>query len=402
MILSINAVPYGSTGKIIVGIANLCAREGLQNIVATGYSNHPIKELSENNIKIGNVVDKYIHLAFGRLTGCQGCYSHIMTERFLKKIEKINPDIIHLHNLHGWFLNCPMIFDYIKRHRIRVILTLHDCWSFTGRCPYFIMAKCDKWKTGCGDCPYPKDSYPPALVDKTAKMWHLKKQWFTGIEDMTVVTPSQWLANLVKESFLKDYTVKVINNGIDLSVFKPAESDFRQKHGIGDRYLLLGVADSWGARKGLDVFVELSKRLDPKKYQIVLVGTNDNVDKQLPDNIISVHRTNNQQELAEIYSVADLFVNPTREEVLGLVNIESLACGTPVVTFNSGGSPECIDETCGVVVECDDINAMEYEIIRIAKDKPFTLEKCLRRAKQFDQNERFKEYIELYKNKGEN
>lgn len=401
MIVSINAVPYGSTGKIMIGIANLCIQEGIENVVATGYSNHPIKELPETNIQIGNIVDKYNHLAVGRLTGCQGCYSKRATEHFLKKIEKVNPDIIHLHNLHGWFINCSLLFDYIKHHHIQVIWTLHDCWSFTGRCPHFIMAQCDNWKTGCGNCPYPKSSYPPALVDKTAKMWKLKKKCFTGIENMTIVTPSQWLANLVKESFLKEYPVKVINNGIDLSIFKPTESDFRQKHGIGSKAMLLGVADSWGIRKGLDVFIELSKRFDPKKFQIVLVGTNNDVEKQLPDNIISIHRTQNQHELAEIYTTADLFINPTREEVLGLVNIEALACGTPVVTFNSGGSPECVDETCGSVVACNDIDALEKEILRITEEKPFTLKNCLCRAEQFDQNERFKEYINLYQNKGE-
>ena len=218
---------------------------------------------------------------------------------------------------------------------------------------------------------------------------------------MTIATPSQWLADLVKKSFLKDYPVKVINNGIDLSVFKPTESDFRQKNGIGDKYMLLGVADGWGARKGLDVFVELSKRLNPAKYQILLVGTNDSVDKQLPDNIISVHRTQNQKELVEIYTAADLFVNPTREENYPTVNMESIACGTPVLTFRTGGSPEILDETCGSAVVCDDIDALELEITRIAEEKPFTMENCLIRAKQFDKNERFKEYIGLYQNKGE-
>ncbi len=298
-------------------------------------------------------------------------------------------------------MNLPMLFDYIKRHHVHVIWTLHDCWPFTGRCPYFDIAKCDKWKKGCGNCPYPKDSYPPSLVDKTAKMWKLKKKWFTEVKNMTIITPSQWLADNVKESFLKDYPVKVINNGINISVFKPTESGFKQEYGIGNKYMLLGVADSWGVRKGLDVFVELSKRLDSTKYQIVLVGTNDSVDKQLPDNIISVHRTQNQKELAEIYTSADLFVNPTREENYPTVNMESIACGTPVLTFRTGGSSEIMDETCGAVVDCNDIDALESEIIRIAEEKPFTLEKCLRRAKQFDQNERFMEYIDLYQNEGE-
>ena len=229
-------------------------------------------------------------------------------------------------------------------------------------------------------------------------MYRLKKKWFTGVKDMTIVTPSQWLAELAKQSFLKDYPVKVINNGIDLSVFKPTESDFRKKYGIPEnKYLLLGVAFDWGVRKGLDVFIELFKRLPQEQFQIILVGTNKNIDKRLPKGIISIHRTQNQTELAEIYTAADVFINPTREEVLGLVNIESLACGTPVITFDTGGSPECIDETCGAVVPCGDVNALEKEILRVCKQKIYTREDCIKRAKAFDQNEKYEEYVSLYK-----
>jgi glycosyltransferase involved in cell wall biosynthesis len=227
-------------------------------------------------------------------------------------------------------------------------------------------------------------------------MWNLKRRWFTGIENMTIVTPSQWLADLVKQSYLKNYPVNVINNGIDLAVFKPTESDFRNRHGLVGKKVVLGVAFGWGERKGLDVFVELSKRL-PEDYRIVLVGTNSILDESLPADIVSIHKTQNQTELAEIYTAADVFANPTREEVLGLVNVESLACGTPVVTFKTGGSPECIDETCGSVVPCDDIDAMEKEIRRICEETPYSKDACLVRAQSFDMNERFEEYVKLYK-----
>lgn len=400
VLVSINLGNCSSTGNIMRGISSLAEQDGY-----TAYQAYPAGRISGPIIKRDIVISSFIfsklNQILGRITGYNGCFATITTLRFLHKLEKLKPSIIHLHNLHNCYINIPMLFRYVKKHYVQVIWTLHDCWSFTGRCPHFTMAQCNKWKTGCANCPYPKESYPQVLVDKTAKMWKLKKEWFNGVEDMTIVTPSQWLADLVKESFLKDYPVKVINNGIDLSVFKPTESDFRQKHEIDDKYMLLGVADSWGERKGLDVFIELSKRLDSTKYQIVLVGTNESVDKQLPDNIISVHRTQNQQELAEIYTAADLFVNPTREENYPTVNMESIACGTPVMTFKTGGSAEIPDETCGVVVDCDDINTLESEIIRIAAEKPFTEENCLHRAKQFDQNERFKDYIGLYK-KGEN
>ena len=213
---------------------------------------------------------------------------------------------------------------------------------------------------------------------------------------MTIIAPSQWLADLVKQSFLKDYPVKVIHNGIDLSVFQPTPSNFREKHNISDgKFLLLGVAFGWGKKKGLDVFVELSKRLDPQKYQIVLVGTDDTVDKQLPGNVISIHRTQNQKELAEIYTAADLFVNPTREENYPTVNMESIACGIPVLTFRTGGSPEILDEATGSVVDCEDVDAMEQEIVRVCQTRPFAESDCLQRAKTFDKMARFREYLDL-------
>ena len=212
---------------------------------------------------------------------------------------------------------------------------------------------------------------------------------------MTLVTPSEWLAGLVKQSFLKDYSVQVINNGIDLSVFKPTESNFREKYNCEGKKVLLGVAFDWGERKGLDVFIHLAKWLDDS-YQIVLVGTDDNTDEMLPDNMISIHKTQNQRELAEIYTAADLFVNPTREDNFPTVNIEALACGTPVLTFRTGGSPEMLDETCGAVVECDDVAAMEREIIRLTNEQSLCEKNCLTRAKSFDGSKCFEKYIELY------
>lgn len=274
--------------------------------------------------------------------------------------------------------------------------TLHDCWSFTGQCPHFTMEKCDKWRSGCGGCSQIR-SYPDAFVDRTRFMWRKKQSWFTGVPQMTLVTPSQWLAGLVKQSFLREYPVEVIPNGIDLSVFKPRISSFRERYHISaSKNILLGVAFGWGERKGLDVFLELAKRLDGAKYQIVLVGTDDSVDKQLPESILSIHRTENQQQLVEIYTAADLFVNPTREENYPTVNMESIACGTPVLTFRTGGSPEIVSPDTGSVVDCDDVDSLEKEIVRICQTKPYTEEQCLNRAAEFDQFRRFKEYIRLY------
>ena len=323
-----------------------------------------------------------------------GCFSALATKKLLKRLDAFQPDVIHLHNLHGWFVRLPSLFAYIKERNIPVVWTLHDCWALTGQCPHFTAVSCGKWKTGCHHCPQYRE-YPQSYVDRSRTMWKKKKAWFSGVERMTVVTPSRWLAGLVKESYLKDYPVQVIHNGIDLSVFRPTPGTFRIDHGCEDKFLLLGVSYAWNQKKGLDVFAELARRLGAE-YQIVLVGTDEATEKQLPGNIISVRRTQSQRELAELYTAADLFVNPTREEVLGLVNVEALACGTPVITFRTGGSPEIPDETCGSVVNCGDLDAMEREIRRIREERPYPGAACRKRAEAFDMRQRFEEYVRLY------
>ena len=391
----LNSVPYGSTGKIAYEITKSAINQDNMVLLFFGYSSHPLSEIKMSRAFIGSKISKITHMILSNVFGLNGCFSFFLTLKFLVMLDRFEPDIIHLHNLHGWYINLPMLFKYIKRHNIKTVWTLHDCWSFTGHCPYFDIVGCNKWKTGCYGCPQYKE-YPKSLFDNSKYMYRLKKKWFTGVKNMTIVTPSEWLAGLVKESYLKDYPVKVINNGIDLNVFKPTESDFRKKYALENKYIVLGVAFGWGRRKGLDVFVELARRLDKEKYKVVLVGTDDNVDKLLPENIISIHRTQNQTELAKIYSAADVFANPTREENYPTVNMEALACGTPVVTFNTGGSPEILDETCGAAVVKNDIDAMYNEIIRICEARPYSLEACIKKAKDFDKNEKFGEYIRLY------
>lgn len=394
-IVEINMMNYGSTGKIMLQIAD-CAREQGHDVwVAYPDSRDSMKKHVENSILIGNRFTRVFHINFARITGYNGCLSISSTVNLIRKLKKINPDVIHLHNLHNCYINLPMLFNFIKKNNIRTIWTLHDCWSFTGQCPHFTIAKCDKWKTGCHNCNTYRE-YPSSYVDRTKTMWNLKKKWFTGVKNMTIVTPSKWLGNLVKESYFKDYPVKVINNGIDLSVFKPTESDFKNRYNCQDKFIILGVANAWDYKKGLDVFIELSKRLDNNKYQIVLVGTDDTVDKQLPENIISVHRTQNQAELAEIYTVAGVLINPTREDTFPTVNIEALACGTPVFTFNVGGSPEILDKTCGMVFDVDDVDSLEREIDHIASEKIFDDALCVARAQKYNCSERFCDYVDLY------
>jgi len=393
-ILQINTINYyGSTGKIAQQIRNEAINRGYRCVVAHRYNEDNI-EYDEDSVQISSWWDCHVHNRLSTLTWLQGCFSAYKTRKFLKKVKEYNPDIIHLHNLHGSYINHKMLFNYLKKYNGKVVWTLHDCWAFTGYCPYFSYKKCDKWRDGCYACPLHKDS-KNIVFDTSGFMWKRKKEWFTGVKNLTIVTPSKWLAELTKQSFLKGYPVKVINNGIDLSVFKPTESDFRKKHNVENKFIVLGVAFDWGVRKGLDVFVNLAKMLDDR-FQIVLVGTNEETDKQLPENIISIHRTQNQQELAEIYTAADVFANPTREDNFPTVNMEALACGTPVVTFNTGGSPESISEKSGTVVDCEDTVAMKKTIIEICLNKVYNKNQCINRAGDFDKDKAYAEYVDLY------
>ena len=388
-VVQINATcGVGSTGKICVGISELMSANNIENYIlfSSRTNGYPL------GISCSSAPYLKVQALKARIQGNYGFNSIKATRKMIRELERLEPDIVHLHNIHGHDCNLELLFSYFRERKTKLIWTFHDCWAFTAYCPHFTMMKCGKWRTQCSGCiQYREFSW---FFDRSSTLFQKKKKLFSGL-DLTIVTPSQWLAGLVKESFLEAYPVKVVNNGINLEVFKPNQSDFRTRYALEGKKLLLGVSFEWGIRKGLDVFLELARCL-PEDYRIILVGTDENVDKLLPENIISIHRTQNQRELAEIYCAADLFVNPTREENYPTVNMESLACGTPVLTFRTGGSPEIIDESCGSVVACDDLDAMEKEILRICEELPYTKKDCLKRAVYFDQNERFKEYFELY------
>lgn len=394
-IIQINGSAGGCTGRIANQILSLAEKEGYSKYIFVPNIINQRRYNLKHKRYIGTMFEAklhyYLHLYFGK----NETRSKWATKRFIKRLQKLKPEIIHLHNLHDYYINIKILFDYIKKNNIKTIWTLHDCWSFTGQCPHFQIANCEKWKTGCFNCPQIHE-YPASRVDKTKEMWLLKKECFTGVKDLTIITPSQWLADIVKQSFLNDYIIKVINNGIDLTVFKPLKSDFKKIYNVKNKYILLGVAGCWGVKKGLDIFIELSKRLRDE-YQVVLVGTDDEIKKQLPKNIIAINRTENQHQLAEIYTAADVFINPTREEVFGMVNVEALACGTPVIMFDTGGSPEIIDQTCGIIVPRDNIDVMIEKLYYII-DNPIPTDFCIKRAKLFSENEKFKEYIKVYKN----
>lgn len=386
-IVEINAVPYGSTGNIARNIADICKPLG-ETYFAYSWTKKRKSNVKNDEILIGTFLGKSIHIVLSRITGWELNFSFFDTLFFIKKLKKIKPDVIHLHNIHCWYLNIPLLFKYIKKNNIKVIWTLHDCWSFTGHCPHFDGIGCCKWKKGCFNCPLYK-YYPESLFDNSKKMYEFKKKWFTYLDDVTLVTPSKWLANLTRSSYLNKYPVEVINNGIDLNVFKSLKSDFRKKHHLENKIILLGVSFIWKKEKGLDYFIKLANDL-PDNYQIVLVGTDDNIDKILPKNILSIHKTDSQKELAELYSTSDLFINPTLEDNYPTVNMESIACGTPVITFNTGGSPESM-MNFGYVVEKDNYKELKNKILNYKNIKNNLDKKCI------DKNVKFKEYYQLLK-----
>ncbi len=317
----------------------------------------------------------------------------------VEKIQEIKPDIIHLHNLHGYYLNIEILFHYLATAGIPVVWTLHDCWPMTGHCAHFSFIGCDKWKTLCEHCPQ-KKGYPASyLMDRSLKNYQLKKKLFTSVPQMTLVPVSNWLANIVKESFLKIYPIKTIYNGVDTTVFTPCSTTkIREKYKIPtNTFVILGIASIWSERKGLKDFIRLSESLKENEM-IILVGLTDKQINILPRNILGISRTENIHELAELYSLTDVFVNPTWEDNFPTTNIEALACGTPVITYQTGGSPEALTPETGFVVEQGDLAGIRDAIDSIkSKGKSFYAESCRERAvRMFNKNERYAEYLELY------
>lgn len=389
-VLQVNSVcGSGSTGNICVGINKEINK-------VSGYDGRIVyfwgKDCSEG-IKLSNEIYEKSQALLSRLTGKYGFVSHLNSKKVIKYIESFKPDIVHLHNVHDHTLNIEMLLQYLAENKIKVVWTFHDCWAFTAYCAYFSFKECYKWKKECKNCSeFHKYSW---FFDQSNYLYNSKKELLENL-DLHIVTPSNWLKELVQDSYLNKKDIQVIYNGIDLNVFKPTFSDFRKKYNIENKFMLLGVAFDWNFKKGIDIFIKLANLLDDS-YQIVLVGTNNKIDKMLPKNVISIHRTNDISELAEIYTAADLFVNPTREEVLGMVNIESLACGTPVIMFNTGGAPECINNDCGVVLKNNNVDDLLEGIIKIKNGRGFSSNQCIDYATQFDQKVKYNSYLELYR-----
>lgn len=355
-IVQINSVcGVGSTGRIVTDIYHELKKRG---DICNVFYGRGIARSCDDAIKISNDFDFYKHVLSTRIFDNHAFCSSDRTRLAIKKIDELKPDVIHLHNIHGYYINVELLFEYLKvNKKIKVVWTLHDCWSFTGHCSYFDYSSCDKWKSECSNCPQ-KKNYPASyLLDNSFNNFNRKKSSFTGLDNVTIVTPSQWLADLVKQSYLNEYPIHVINNGIDLDIFTPRKSLFRSKYNLESKFLIMGAASDWSPRKGFDDFISLANLLT-NEYTIILVGlTKDRVEK-LPSNIIAIDRTDNPIELAEIYSAVDVFFNPTYEDNYPTVNLESIACGTPVITYDTGGSVESVGNDNGFIVKKGDLKAV--------------------------------------------
>ena len=386
-LLQINVTAnWGSTGKIAESIGLAALNQGWESYIAYGrYSNPSQSKL----IKIGSQLDVYTHYAEQRVWDNEGLSSRSATKKLIAQIKEINPDVVQLHNIHDHYLNYRILFEYLNSTNIQVVWTFHDCWAFTGHCFHFVTKNCNKWKTGCYDCPL-KSEFPKTMFDRSKKNYKLKKSLFTSCKNLTVVPCSEWMANFVSESFLKEKRMQVIHNGVDLNIFKPVGNK-----NSNDKFHVLAVSNVWNKDKGLFDIYQLRKDLS-SEYNITIVGLSDAQIKELPDGIVSIQRTQNVQELVELYSSADVLINPTYADTFPTVNLEALACGTPVITYNTGGSPEAVDENTGVVVSQGDVLALK-EFIEKMRLHPLSSDLCRKRAEQyFDKNKCFNKYIQLY------
>lgn len=398
-VLQINvSANWGSHGKICSQIGDIILDNGWDSYIAYGVNMSPSRS---QLIKIGGRYNFYKHALMTRLFDRHGLSSIRETRHLVQTIREIDPDIIHLHNLHGYYVNYKILFQCLSECQKPVVWTLHDCWPFTGHCAHFERFKCFKWRTGCHDCVM-KRRYPQSLFfDNSEKAYRLKKSLFNGVHNLTLVPVSKWLERYVRESFLSHHNIKVIYNGVDLDVFKPYYTytsdsalhlqDLCRRSG---KKIVLGVASIWAEHRGMKDFIMLSEHED---LQIILIGVKEEQRKKIPQNIFCINRTTDQGELAQFYSLADVYVNPTHMDNFPTTNIEALACGTPVVTYNTGGAPEAISMETGRVVEKSDVQGLYKAICELTNNgKPTAA--CRERALAcFSKNDRYEDYFEIYK-----
>lgn len=396
-VLQINSVcGKGSTGRIAVQISDYLNQHGIENYIAYGFG----KSDRPNTFYFGNSLDAHLHSFLSRKLGWQGKMSHIPTWHLIQYMERINPDIVHLHNIHGHYLNCKMLFQYLKKKNCQVVWTFHDCWPVTGKCAHFTEVKCAKWKTGCFECPQ-LDRYPDSERDRSRKSYLEKKAAFTSIPNLHIVTVSSWLKSVVKASFLYKADIWCIYNGVDTERFSFHESSIREQYQLQGKFIILSVASVWNKGKGLDQFIALSKRLQEDEM-IVLIGVSSDQKKCLPKNVIAIPAVSDQTVLVQWYSAADVYINFSIEETFGLVVAEAMACGTPAIVMNSTACPEVVDTDTGLVVEPLEIDAVQDAIEMIkTKGKEIYSPKCKERIQQLFSLELMqRRYYELYKKLG--
>ena len=400
-----------STGRIMKEIGELAMANGWESYVAYSKGRDGLPGSTSIPVPVGNKASVVWHGLQTRILDRHGLGSVLATKRFIEDIRRIRPDIIHIHNIHGYFLNYRILFDFLSHSGIQVIWTVHDCWLYTGHCYHYMYAGCDRWKTGCGHCPQ-RGKFPRSLfADRSARNFRDKRDAFCSMPEdrLTIVPVSDWMRSEMSESFLKDYRFQVIHNGIDTDVFSPQpalESEVRRCYGLGDRHVILGIASIWSEEKGLNDFVEMAARLDSDEV-IVLVGMDrkqlDDVLSRcgrtaLGDRMVAVKRTADVHQLAGLYSTADVLVNPTWQDNYPTVNLEAISCGTPVVTYRTGGSIEAVAGDTGFVVEQGDIEGLVDAVRRVETlGKANFMDACRSRAvKEFRKEDRYAEYIELY------
>lgn len=405
-VLQINSVyDFGSTGKIVKGLHLQALREGINSKVIYGRKK---KEVNESSKYINSNISTINSIFRSRFFDTHGLSSKKPTQEVIDYIEYFCPDIIHLHNLHGYYINYEILFNYLKGKKIRVVWTLHDCWSFTGHCSHYDFIGCEKWKTECNKCPL-KREYPTSYFkDNSKKNYNLKKKLFNSLDDLKIVTPSNWLKEQIESSFFSKKIVgrsETIYNGININKFDilPNDAEFNYKYKelkkiFKNYFVILGIANIWTEKKGFNHFVKLSEHLKEDEI-IVLVGLTKKQIKHLPKNIIGFEKTNNVNELVAFYNASDVYVNLTLEEVLGMTNIESLACGTPVITYDSGGSSECIDPSSGYVVQKENLKEVKIAINKVkVNGKLHYSNACRQRAViNYDELKNNQRYLELYK-----
>lgn len=389
------ALNWGSTGKIVEGIGKLALSNGWEVYVAHGARYRNASELK--SIQVTSKCGEMLHYAESSLFDAQGLGSRCATKRLLKKLEEIKPDLVHIHNIHGCFLNYPLLFEYLREHHIPVVWTLHDCWSMTGHCTHFMRTDCQKWQTMCHQCPQKKTFPATYLLDRSKRNYALKKSLFTSMPLMHITTVSGWLKGVAESSYLNKYPIIFVPNGIKTDVLKPVDSDIRERYHLQDKKMLLAVAIGLDERKGLYDYVKLSGIL-PKQYQLVLVGLTDEERKSLPDSIIAEKRTNGVKELAAYYSAADALLSLSYEETFGLTIVEAMACGTPAIVYDNTAQPELITDETGKVVPTGDIDSLIKAIEEVcAKPKESYTEVCRKHAIQYDEALSYQKYLDIYK-----